>query len=88
MRILKLAAEMLPIIRKCRGLSQSEFAKFAGIQQARLSEIETGKILVSDHYSGRLFLAIGKLKFSEKELQRIAELVGVSLEEKKNMNNN
>lgn len=72
---MKLTAEMIPIIRKCRGLSQSEFAVYSGIQQARLSDIELNKIPISDHYKGKLFLAIGKLKFDEKEIQRIAELV-------------
>lgn len=75
MKILKLTAEMLPIIRKCRGLSQIEFAEYSGIPQARLSNIETGKILISEHYLGKLFLAIGKLKFNEKELQSISDLV-------------
>ncbi|MCM3456950.1 helix-turn-helix transcriptional regulator [Heyndrickxia oleronia] len=72
---MKLTAEMLPFIRKCRGLSQSVFAEYSGIPQARLSDIETGKISITDHYTGKLFLAIGKLKFNEKELQRISELV-------------
>lgn len=74
-KIVKLTAEMLPIIRSCRGLSQAEFAEYAGIPQARLSDIETRKILISEHYSGKLFLAFGKLKFSEKELRHVAELV-------------
>jgi transcriptional regulator with XRE-family HTH domain len=72
--VLKLTAEMLPFIRKCRGLSQSEFAEYSGIPQARLSDIETRKIPVTDHYTGKLFLAIGKLNFNEKELKHIAEL--------------
>ncbi|UTV31683.1 helix-turn-helix domain-containing protein [Bacillus altitudinis] len=71
---MKLTAEMLPLIRACRGLSQNEFADYSGIPQARLSDIETGKISISDYYSGKLFLAIGKLKFDEKELNHIAEL--------------
>lgn len=75
MEKLKLTAEMLPFIRKCRGLSQCEFAVYSGIPQARLSDIELKKIPVTDHYSGKLFLAIGKLKFDEKELKQIAELV-------------
>jgi transcriptional regulator with XRE-family HTH domain len=72
---LKLTAEMLPLIRKCRGLSQSEFAIYSGIPQARISDIEAKKIPISNHYTGKLFLAIGKLKFDEKDLQRISELV-------------
>lgn len=73
--MLKLTAKMIPIIRSCRGLSQSEFALYSGIPQARLSDIETGKTPISDHYSGKLFLAIGKLRFDVKELKQIAELV-------------
>lgn len=72
---MKLTAEMLPFIRKCRGLSQSDFAEYSGISQARLSDIETGKIFITDHYAGKLFLAVGKLKFNEKDLRRISELV-------------
>jgi transcriptional regulator with XRE-family HTH domain len=72
---LKITAEMLPIIRKCRGLSQSDFADFAGLRQSKLSDIELKKIPITDHYSGKLFLTIGKLKFNEKELKQIAELV-------------
>lgn len=72
---LKLTANMLPFVRKCRGLSQSEFAEYSGIPQARVSDIENGKIAISDHYTGKLFLAIGKLKFSEKDLQIISKLV-------------
>lgn len=73
---MKLTAEMLPLIRSCRGLSQSEFAEYSGIPQARLSDIECKKISISDHYLGKLFLAMGKLKFDQKELKQIAELVG------------
>ncbi|MGG0176438.1 helix-turn-helix domain-containing protein [Gottfriedia acidiceleris] len=72
---MKLTTEMIPIIRKCRGLSQSEFAVYSGIPQARLSDIETKKIPISEYYSGKLLLAIGKLKFDEKELLHITELV-------------
>lgn len=74
--IVKITAEMLPIIRSCRGLSQSEFAEYSGIPQARLSDIECKKISISDHYLGKLFLAMGKLKFDQKEIKQIAELVG------------
>jgi transcriptional regulator with XRE-family HTH domain len=68
---------MLPFIRACRGLSQNEFAEYSGIPQARLSDIETGKIAITDYYLGKLFLAIGKLKFDEKELTHIAELTEI-----------
>jgi transcriptional regulator with XRE-family HTH domain len=71
---LNLSAEMLPFVRACRGLSQNEFAEYSGIPQARLSDIETGKISITDYYSAKIFLAIGKLKFDEKELKHIAEL--------------
>lgn len=74
MKALKITPEMLPVICSCRGLTQSEFAIYAGIPQARLSDILTKKIPISDYYSSKLFLAIGKLKFDEKELQHIAEL--------------
>lgn len=73
---MKLTAEMIPLIRSCRCLSQNEFAEYSGIPQARLSDIECKKISISDHYSGKLFLAMGKLKFDQKELEQIAELVG------------
>ncbi|QTB25000.1 helix-turn-helix transcriptional regulator [Lysinibacillus sphaericus] len=72
---MELTAEMLPFIRKCRGLSQFEFAEYSGIPQARLSDIEAKKIPITDHYTGKLFFAIGKLKFNDKDLQRISELV-------------
>lgn len=74
MESLKITAEMLPILRKCRGLSQSEFAEFAGLKQSKLSDIECGKVPVNDHYKAKLFLALGKLKFSEQELNNIYEL--------------
>lgn len=77
MKTLELTAEMLPLIRSCCGLSQSEFAVYAGIPQARLSDIEARKLPISAHYLGRIFLAVGKLKFDEKELEHIAELVKV-----------
>jgi len=72
---MKITSEMLPVIRKCRGLSQSEFALYSGIPQARLSDIETKRIPISDHYKGKLFLAVGKLKLNKNELKQIAELV-------------
>lgn len=72
---MNLTAEMLPIIRKCRGISQNEFAEYSGIPQARLSDIERGKIPISEHYTGKLFLAIGKLNFDQHKLQQIFELV-------------
>lgn len=71
---MKITADMLPILRKCRGLSQSEFAEFAGITQSKLSDIECRKIPINDHYTAKIFLALGKLKFSEKELRNIYEL--------------
>ncbi|MFD1387647.1 helix-turn-helix domain-containing protein [Oceanobacillus oncorhynchi subsp. oncorhynchi] len=74
---LQVTAEMIPLIRSCRGLSQSEFSSYSGIPQARLSDIEIKKIPISDYYSGKLFLALGKLQFDEKELRHIAELVQI-----------
>ncbi|MEK4872229.1 helix-turn-helix domain-containing protein [Niallia sp. FSL W8-1348] len=72
---MKLTAEMIPVIRQCKGMNQIEFADYVGIPQARLSDIETKKIPISDYYSSRLFLAIGKLKIDDKELNDIKELV-------------
>ena len=77
MKTLELTTEMIPLIRSCRGMSQSELAAYAGIPQARLSDIEARKIPISEHYSDRLFLALGKLKFDEKELEHITELVKI-----------
>lgn len=79
---MKITAEMIPLIRHCRRLNQSEFAEYVGIPQARLSEIETKKIPISEHYLDKLFLAIGKLKFTKNELQQIEELVKVSKQTK------
>jgi len=71
---LKITSEVLPLIRKYKGLSQEEFSNFVGIPQSKLSLIESKKIPISDYYSARLFLAIGKLQFTEKEFYYLSEL--------------
>lgn len=67
--------EMLPLIRSCRGLSQAEFSFYMGIPQARLSDLETGRIDLSRHYEKKIWLAIQRLPISSMELQHISELV-------------
>lgn len=72
---LKLRPDTLPLLRSCRGLSQAEMAIYMGIPQARLSDIETGRVELSKHYENKLWLAIQRLQISSNELQSIAELV-------------
>lgn len=66
---------MLPLLRSCRGLNQAEMAFYMGVPQARLSDIETGRVELSKHYENKLWLAIQRLQVSSNELQSIAELV-------------
>lgn len=72
---IKITAEMIPLIRASRDLCQAEFAFYAGISQARLSDIETGKIPISEHYENAIKVAILRLHVNSKELASIKELL-------------
>lgn len=74
---IKVTAEMLPLLRSCRDLSQAEFSFYSKIQQARLSDLETGRLPITEHYENKILYAIETLQISSNELQHIFELVQI-----------
>jgi transcriptional regulator with XRE-family HTH domain len=74
-KLLKINSEMLPLIRSCRDISQAEFSFYMRVPQARLSDLETGKIPITKHYENKIWNALESLHISNEELQHIYELV-------------
>ncbi|MGE6403340.1 hypothetical protein [Bacillus cereus] len=72
---MKITSEMLSLIRSCRNLNQAEFSFYMRVPQARLSDLETGKIPITKHYENKVWNALESLHISNEELQHIYELV-------------
>lgn len=68
---------MLSLIRSCRDLNQAEFSFYMRVPQARLSDLETGKIPITKHYEDKIWNALESLHISNEELQHIYELVQI-----------
>ncbi|MFV1010683.1 hypothetical protein JMZ96_27910 [Bacillus cereus] len=47
------------------------------VPQARLSDLETGKIPITNHYENKVWNALESLHISNEELQHIYELVQI-----------
>ncbi|HFU7084436.1 TPA: hypothetical protein ACGN8V_005415 [Bacillus cereus] len=74
---MKITSEMLSLIRSCRDLNQAEFSFYMRVPQARLSDLETGKIPITKHYEDKIWNALESLHISNEELQHIYELVQI-----------
>ncbi|WP_416516628.1 hypothetical protein [Bacillus cereus] len=74
---MKITSEMLSLIRSCRDLNQAEFSFYMRVPQARLSDLETGKIPITNHYENKVWNALESLHISNEELQHIYELVQI-----------
>lgn len=74
---MKITSEMLPLIRSCRDLNQAEFSFYMRVPQARLSDLETAKIPITNHYENKIWYALESLQISSDELQHIYELVQI-----------
>ncbi|MBW9219812.1 helix-turn-helix domain-containing protein [Anoxybacillus sp. ST70] len=67
----KITADMLPYLRQFRGYSQKEFADLMGVSQSVLSQLETGKLALSEYYEKKIRKAIHRLRISNEEIEYI-----------------
>jgi len=72
-----ITAEMLPYLRTCRNLNQSQFAEMIGIPQPSLSQLETGEKGISDYYEKAIRNGITKLRISNEEINYIKQILEV-----------
>lgn len=67
----KITAEMLPYLRQFRGYNQKEFADLMGVSQSVLSQLEAGKLALSEYYEKKIRKAIHRLRISNEEIEYI-----------------
>lgn len=73
----KITYDMLPQLRACRNMNQSQFAKLIGIPQGVLSQIESGLKPISDYYEKAIREGLAKKRISVQEIEHVQAIMKI-----------
>lgn len=73
-----MTGDTIRVVRKIRGISQSQLAKKVGILQAQLSLIESGKKIATDEQEKALLVALNINKEQAEKLGDLAESLAMA----------